>query len=131
MKNLVILFACLALFFTSCGTTQIVCNNADASIYVNGMMKGHGSTSITRMGPPKKIQIEARYNGDLIGSMDAHRNFDWATCCVGYFTYGIGLVFAWRFPETIIIPLKQNIQNDQNIPGGSVWDLPPGDWKKP
>jgi hypothetical protein len=130
-KRLITILFLLPLIFAGCGTTQIVCNNADASIYVNGMMKGRGSAQITRMGPPKKVYIEARYNGDIIGSLDIRRSFDWATCCVGYFTYGIGLIFAWRFPETVIIPLKQNSYNKEAVPAGSIWDMPPGEWKKP
>ena len=82
------------------------------------------------MGPPKKYFIEAKEEDVVVGTLEIKRKFDFATCIIGYFTYGIGLVFAWRFPDTVWVPTSENErrQNFDDAPRNSKpspWDEPP------
>jgi len=120
-KNILIFYILLlSLGLASCGTTKIVTDrNLNADIYINNVNMGRKSVEINRTGPPKKIMITAKYNGLTIGSIEQRRKFELSTCLIGYFTYGIGLLTAWRYPEIIIIPTIPQ-END----GISPWDMP-------
>jgi hypothetical protein len=94
---------------------------------VNGEFKGKKIAEISRMGPPKKIDVVAKYEGETIGNIMVKRKFDMATCLVGYFTYGIGLFTAWRFPSCIVIPTHYELDK-RNSP----WDYPRNNvWMNP
>lgn len=98
-------------------------DNKNADIYVDGQKVGKGTAEITRMGLPKKANLSAKYNGQEVGSMVIKRKFDGVTCLVGYFTYGVGALFAFRFPALVMIPT--NIAEDEQRTR-SIWLEPPG-----
>ena len=92
---------------------------------------GKGEASITRTGPPQKSHIEARYSGIEVGSTDIRREVKFSTVFIGLYTYGIGFFLAWRYPETVIIPIDNLTQEKRGFePRESIWDRPPGDWKR-
>lgn len=119
----------LCFLLAECGTTKIMTDqNLAADIYLNGVKKGRKEIEIQRMGIPKKIELTAKYQGETIGTITVRRKFDYATCLIGYFTEGIGLLTAWRFPETIIIPTKvknsDELTNPWNNAQKSIWLKP-------
>jgi len=128
MKNLLL----LVLLFTlgSCGTTQLVTVSSSADIYVNNEFKGKGQASIKRSGPPQKSHIDVRYHGAQIGEMDIKREVKFSTVIIGLYTYGIRFFLSWRYPEIVIIPTKEINGNQSFDHNKSIWDLPPGEWKK-
>jgi hypothetical protein len=120
----------LFLLLSGCGTTQLISYNPNVDIYVNNKFKGRGNATITRVGPPEKSNIEAKYDGHVVGSIVIHRKITFVTCLVGLYTYGIGFFLTWKYPELVIIPVEdfQNVKSfDKNK---SIWELPPGEWKK-
>jgi len=129
MKPIFIFYLFLLLLLVGCGKTRIITNASyTPNLYVNDQFVGKGSATITRTGPPKRITITAKYNGEQVGSMIVKRKFTGATCLIGYFSYGIGLVTAWRFPETILLPLFALEYNEENNPwtnpANSIWMVP-------
>jgi hypothetical protein len=123
------LFIFLCILFVACGTTRIVTDqNVNADIYLNGIKKGQKNIEIQRTGMPKKIELSAKYQGQALGSISVRRKFEWSTFLIGYFTYGIGFITAWRFPDVIIIPTSK-INSAEDF---SPWDIPQNSiWMKP
>jgi hypothetical protein len=117
--NSLIIFLCF--LFVACGTTRIVTDqNINADIYLNGVKKGQKNIEIRRTGFPERIQLSAKYQGQELGSISVRRKFEWSTFLIGYFTYGIGFLTAWRFPELITIPTAK-INPEEDF---SPWDMP-------
>ncbi|OFY63589.1 MAG: hypothetical protein A3H98_06335 [Bacteroidetes bacterium RIFCSPLOWO2_02_FULL_36_8] len=107
------------LILSSCGSTQVVVpNNSQAKIFQNGKYIGKGSAEITRRGLPKKSLFTAKFDGREIGSVLAKRSFDLLPCLLSFVSYGTGLFFTWKYPETIIIP----VENFPETPAKSPWD---------
>lgn len=131
MKIYLVFVLILMILVSACGTTQLISNNPDAEIYVNGYLKGKGIAGIQRTGPPSRIKVEARLNGETIGNIDGKRHITILSILVGVYTYGIGFFFTWKYPDMIVIPVR-NTENkgwsDENAK--SVWDLPPGEFHK-
>ena len=92
------------------------------------MYKGKGHTEVRRTGFPKKLYIEAKYNGSTVGQLVVKRKFDAVTFLSCYFTYGMGLLFSFRYPATIIVPIS-NLSNTPNRWKESIWKKQPGKWK--
>jgi len=113
----------LIVLLSSCGSTQLLVDNKDVSIYVDGENLGKGSAEIRRTGIPKKINITAKYQSKEVGSLQLKRKFDLVTFITGYFTYGIGFIFAWRFPAVVTIPTNEL---DKSRKSKSIWLEPPG-----
>jgi hypothetical protein len=132
MKKLRITFFFMLISFTfyQCGTTKIITDRGiNADIYVNGVIKGKKEAEIIRMGIPKKVDITAKYQGEIIGKTSARRKLDGATCLIGYLTNGIGLLVAWRYPAIIIIPTTIKPNGETDI---SPWDATENSiWMKP
>lgn len=129
MRIVLILSCCLLL--TACGTTRLVSYDSNVDIYVNNQFKGKGEAEITRTGPPQKSHIEARYQGSKVGETDIRRQVKFSTVFIGLYTYGVGFLFTWRYPEMVIIPIDmpQNTKKSfDKVP--SIWDLPPGEWRR-
>ncbi len=103
-KYLVIALSALILFASSCAQTQLVSGIAGADIYVNGVFKGKGSVEVKRAGVPKKIEVSARYQGRELGKIIVKRKFDIVTLIAGLYTYGVGIVFTFRYPAMVYIP---------------------------
>lgn len=131
MKKIVIflVFVLLSALFAGCGSTKIYTDkNINADIYVNGQMKGRQEVTIQRRGIPKKVEITAKYRGKTVGNIVVWRKFDWSTFFIGYVTYGVGLLTAWRFPEQIFIPTRPLTPEDEISP----WENPSiSVWMKP
>jgi len=125
-----ILTCVMLLVLVSCGSTHLVTNNANVDIFVNNQFKGKGQTTITRTGPPQKIHIDAKYNGRQVGAMNLRREVDFVTILTGLYTYGIGFFFTWRYPETVIIPIDDIREKKSFDSRESIWNLPPGEWRK-
>ena len=132
---LTILIFTLCLLVSSCGTTQlIVSGQKDVDIYANGQYVGKDIASITRTGTPRKLTVQARYNSQIIGQTTVKRKFTVTTFLVGYITYGVGFIFAWKYPETVFIPVTNSAQiPDNNQSTISPWDKPMIEsvWDKP
>ncbi len=127
INGVILILSCI--MFVGCGTTKIMVDqNVHADIYLNGVKKAQNYLEITRTGFPKRIELAAKYQGQTLGNISVRRKFEWTTFLVGYFTYGIGFLTAWRFPEQIIIP---SIKTD-NAEEISPWDMPQKSvWMKP
>ncbi len=116
----------LAILVSSCGTTQLMVDNKNADIYVDGQKVGKGIAEIQRMGLPQKANISAKYHGQEVGSMVIKRKFDGVTCMVAYFA-GVAAIFAFRYPALVMIPTTIPSEGDRVR---SIWLEPPGsgDW---
>jgi hypothetical protein len=126
-QNYFLILLCFTLL--SCGTTKITTqNNLNADIYINGEHKGRKEVSIRRMGFPKKIEIVAKYQGQTVGTIKEKRRFDGVTFLIGYCTNGPGFLFAWRYPESISIPIAymnpEDYINPWLEPQKNVWMKP-------
>ncbi len=119
----------LAIIISGCGTTDIYVPHSDVDIYINNVQKGKGTAEITRTGVPKKKHITAKYEGQLVGEKTIKRKFNLLTGIVGLYTYGIGLIFCWQYPNTVYVPVDTEIiygvNNNRNI-----WMEPPNKWDK-
>ena len=111
-----------------CGTTTILVNNSDVDLYVNNVYKGKGHVEVCRTGFPKRLYIEAKYKGASVGELIVKRKLDGTSCLAGYFTYGVGLLFTFRYPASIVVPTSLDIKI-QNIHQESIWKRPPNNWK--
>lgn len=121
----------ISLLLGSCGTTQLVTNNANVEIYVNNNFKGKGQATVTRTGPPQKMHVEARYQGERVGEINVKRKFEVITLIAGCYSYGLGWFITWRYPATVIIPTtNETDENKSSEPHLNVWELPPGEWKR-
>ncbi|MBT3207972.1 MAG: hypothetical protein HN704_15735 [Bacteroidetes bacterium] len=119
----IVYFFTIAVLFSSCGTTKIIADNNEVDIYIDGSKKGKGSVEIRRMGVPKKIDVVAKFRTKEVGTLQLKRKFDFVTFLTGYFSYGMGFIFGWRFPEMVTIPTKSI---DETKKTKSIWDEPPG-----
>lgn len=135
MKSIIIILTFVVFIATGCGTTQIAASSSSTNIYVNGVFKGKGSIEVARLGVPKKLYVEAKEGFEVIGSKQIKRKFDFATFIIGYFTYGTGFLWAWRFPSYVFIPTTYDSSPSNNTfegpPQKSPWDNPPppSNWK--
>jgi hypothetical protein len=132
MKNLALLLIAVILL-GSCGTTRIIATHPQADIYVNNVKKGQGEVSLKRMGPPQKAVVYAKYEGEKSDEKRIKREFDLATLIIGMYSYGLGLVLAWRYPNEVLLhtgpPQEISTQLD-NKPSQPIspWQLPPRTW---
>ncbi len=122
----------LIIFNVGCGTTDIMVNNSNVDIYINGAHKGKGSVAIKRTGPPKKAHIKAKYKGYLVGETTIKRKMTSSTAIIGLFSYGLGLVFCWQYPDFLVVAIKNEMmeQMDSVQGGKNIWMAPPGKWDK-
>ena len=126
--NILIIFIIFLLLLNSCGTTSIVVSNSNVDIYVNSIYKGKGHAEVRRTGLPKKMKIETKYQGSTVGQLVVKRKFDAVTFLSCYLTYGIGLLFSFRYPANIIVPISID-SNEPNSSKESIWKRPPDKWK--
>ena len=132
-QNIILIFLIFSLlFFYSCGTTSIVVSNSNVDLYVNNVYKGKGQAEVRRTGFPKKMKIEAKYQGSTVGELVVKRKFDVVTFLSCYFTYGIGLLFSFRYPASVVVPISLDSSEPNSNPNSNkvgVWKRPPGKWK--
>ncbi len=132
MKGVIPFIFGLLVLLSSCGTTRIITSHPDADIYVNNVKKGQGRVDLKRMGPPQKSQVRAEYLGNKTETIVVKREFDFGTLILGLYSYGIGLVVGWRYPNEILIPVampepQYNSESDHGYPT-SPWMRPPKTW---
>ena len=133
-NRLILIFLFFSLLLSSCGTTTIFVSNSNVDLYVNSVYKGKGHAEVKRTGVPKKMKIEAKYQGSTFGELVVKRKFDAVTFLSCYFTYGIGLLFSFRYPANIVVPISidsndPNQNKNPNQSRQSIWMRPPGNWK--
>jgi hypothetical protein len=127
LKNLIILFVgIVSISFSGCDTTSIAVSNADVDLYVNGVYKGKGHVEVPRTGLPRKMSIEAKYQGSSVGQLVVKRKFDALTLLACYYGFGVGMLFAFRYPNNVFVPISMSDSNGSNE---SIWKKPPGKWK--
>ena len=119
----ILLLIVLVAGLSSCGTTIIVANHPRAQIYVDGVYEGTGTARITRAGIPKRTQLEAVLNHEVVAQREIRRQFDGAALFSGFFTYGIGFFALWRYPKAVHLDASGGFPAQ---PGESIWDKPPG-----
>lgn len=105
MKKLLSLISA-AMILYGCSSTQVMVNSPKVDIYIDNVNMGKGTVEIRRMGPPKRKQVVARYEGKTVGEMEIRRKFDVVTFFLGLYTYGVGLVLGWRYPSVIMVPIE-------------------------
>ncbi len=127
-RNILIILSFCSLLLFGCGMSTIVVKNANVDLYVNNVYRGKGSVEVRRTGFPKRLYIEAKYNGATVGQLTVKRKLTGIGCLTGYFTYGLGLLFSFRYPETIIVPINET-PNEPNPWKESIWKKPPKSWK--
>ena len=128
----ILLFLSCLILLSSCGTTQLLVLEPNTDIYIDGNKRGTGKVTIQRMGPPHRIHVTAVRNGETVGAIDVRRKIDAVTVLFGLCTYYTGFLFAWRYPDLVMIPstpVNNNSYDKQKRV--SQWDLPPGSsWDK-
>jgi hypothetical protein len=108
---------------SSCGYTSIISQAPDAEIWADGEYIGRGTASISRTGFPERTELEARRNGEVIGTTTIRRRFKFITAIGGMYTYGLGFVLFWKYPREVEIPVPYRWNEP---PPPSIWELPPG-----
>jgi hypothetical protein len=124
MKTIrILLLITLVAGLSSCGSTIIVANHPQAQIYVNGVYEGTGTARITRAGIPKRTQLEAVLNHEVVAQREIRRQFDGAALFGGFFTYGIGFFTLWRYPKEVHLNANEGFPSR---PEENIWERPPG-----
>jgi hypothetical protein len=122
----------LALILAGCGTTQVISNDPQARIIVDGVPKGQGIATVTKVGFPGSSQFIAETNDGRKTRQTISRSFAWTTALFGLFTYGICLIACWEYPETVFLylPPPPSAQGEVTSDGtADPWLLPPTNWK--
>ncbi|MBI2603555.1 MAG: hypothetical protein HYW48_10925 [Deltaproteobacteria bacterium] len=110
MKNLILIFTLISL--VSCTTTSVITNSKHAQVFVDGQYEGKGSVvEIPSWGSRATVEIKAKENGQS-NVMRVTRKFTFSTLVVSLFTYGLGLLFYWQLPDTIVMPRPASINID-------------------
>ena len=127
MRKAAYVILVFASLLSGCGTTTIIPSNPQNDIYVDQAFIGKGTAKVTRMGPPRKIFIEEKSMGRVVGEINEKRKFDFVTFLLGCYTYGTGFLVCWRYPEKVVIPavIRSNWDN-----AGTCWEQPGSKWKK-
>jgi hypothetical protein len=130
--------AALSMLIASCGVTRVTVSRPDVDIYINNVKQAKGAANVKRVGPPKKVNIVAKYQGQTVGELKAKRQFDLATVIIGLYSYGIGFGLAWHYPRVIDVPISMPqyvMEQERNrLPSEeikSIWMKPPRIWGAP
>lgn len=123
----------LFLALVGCGTTQIVANDPQARIIVDGVTQGQGMASVTKVGFPGSSLVVAETSDGRKTRQTISRSFVWTTAVFGIVTYGICLVACWEYPGTVFLylppaPTESGFTPLQ--PANDPWLMPPSNWKK-
>lgn len=132
------------MMLSSCGSTLITSYpyRSDARIYVNNESKGGPKAYIPRTGVPKRILVEVKQDGRVLGKRYVSRQFTIGSFLAGCATNGIGYLLVWSYPKTIVVDLdepkndqpRQSWNQDRQPDGVSPWDRSPsgnpGKWEK-
>ncbi len=111
----------------SCSHTLISTNDHRAKIFVDGQYIGTGSGKIKRVGFPKTSNILVKSTRGK-KQQKIEREFTLRTMLAGAFSYFTGFLWAWEFPEHVMIMLPTGAAGcsvwDKECKGGagSVWD---------
>ena len=133
--------ACVALLafgsvtlLCGCGRTVIMTNNPQARIYVDGQLKGNGVAKITKRGFPRTAHVVIKSNGETV-RRSIEREFTGMTFLLGMISYATGFLWAWEYPESVIIqlpmdhPRKSKRSGWDKAPAGSNWESAPVGWE--
>lgn len=121
-----------ALLVMGCGTTQIITNDPDARIYVNGNMVGKGRAEVRKRGAPGSASILVKAGDGRRAETRMKRRFTLTTFIMGLYTYSIGLFTAWEYPDSVYVPLAEPAAARTNSweSGDDVWLAPPPGWQE-
>jgi hypothetical protein len=119
-----VLYPLLALMI-GCSTTRIVTTDPSARIYVDGAYVGQGRGAIRQRGRPHTAQILVKADDGRTARDSMKRSFTWVTLLGGIYTYGVGLLFFWEYPDTIFVPLPTPRPSGWDNSGDDVWLRPP------
>lgn len=92
--------------------TQIVTNEPNAVIFVDGERVGQGTAEVRRMGLPGSVQVRVEVDGQVQGEQTLKRSFTMATALLGLCTYGTGWFWAWQYPEELYISVEPSAARD-------------------
>ena len=108
-------------------------NNSNVEIYANNEYKGKGTAEIKRVGFPKRLNLEAKYEGKKVGQLIVNRKPSAGAIFLSCISYGIGipvLLFTFHYPDMITIPIDViEQQENKKLYKESIWNKPPSNWK--
>lgn len=120
-----------------CAHTHIETNDPHARIYVDGELVGRGSADFDdHMGLPGEMVIEVKTPSQKVERV-VEREFTVTTFVVGLLTYCTGWLWAWEYPDTVVVMLpevsgstgeagEERGSSWDAAPRTSAWDAPPG-----
>ena len=120
-----------------CAHTRIETSDPQARIYVDGELVGRGSVDYdAHMGLPGEMVVEVKTPSQKVERV-VEREFTVTTFVVGLLTYCTGWVWAWEYPDTVVVMLPEapgasGEASDERgsswdaAPRASAWDAPPG-----
>lgn len=120
----------VGLGLAGCGLTTIVTNDKDARIYADGRYLGKGEARYTgRTGFPRSMKVTVKTPSAKVERV-VKREFTATTAVLGMITYATGWLWAWQYPETVMVVLPQGAKAEGSgwDEAPSPWDAPPGSW---
>lgn len=120
-----------------CAHTHIETSDPQARIYVDGELIGRGSADYDdHMGLPGDMVVEVQTPTQKVERV-VEREFTVTTFIVGLLTYTTGWLWAWEYPDTVVVMLPQargsfgeaadeRGSSWDEAPRTNAWDAPPG-----
>lgn len=127
VRRVLVPLALGASVLAGCAHTRIETNDPQARIYVDGELLGRGSAEVDDpMGFPGQMVVEVRTASHKVERV-VEREFTLTTFVVGLFTYCTGWLWAWEYPDTVVVMLPEAQRSSGDAAGerGSSWDEPP------
>ncbi len=132
------LVAVLAVLLTAgCGTTQIVANDPQARIWVDGEFVGRGHGEVRKVGFPGSAHVLAKTDDGRIVNQSMKRSFGWTAGLLGFLTYGVCFIACWEYPNALYVDLPARPAMGPGFGGpepGSApdpWLVPAPGWRDP
>jgi hypothetical protein len=127
------LLALAAAALAGCATTRVTTSEPDAVIWFDGRPVGR-SGKVLSLGPPHTARVvvvgkDGRRARALVAREPTARTLE-----AGFWTMGFCLVFCWRYPEEVHVPLPPAEQRVswEDDPALGAWGRPPEDrWALP
>jgi len=133
-----LLLGTLAASSAGCGTTQILANDPQALITVDGVPVGRGVASVQKTGLPGTVQVWAKTEDGRSTVQSMSRSFGWPAGLLGFITYGVCFFACWQYPDMIYLalpsPPRLEAPGGWAAPGAPMqnmdpWLLPPPAWQ--
>jgi hypothetical protein len=136
-RNNPLLVVTLAALVVGCGTTQIIANDPQAIITVDGVPVGRGVGSVRQTGFPGSAQVSAKTEDGRTTHQTIRRSFGWPAGVLGLFTYGVCFLACWQYPDAVLVnlpPVRVEAAKgweapDASSPGADPWLRPPPGWR--